>query len=114
MTLEELYSTLHGNYDEAKKRLMMDKLVDKFVRKFPADPTMQQLRDAVAEGNIQDSFRAAHTLKGVAANLSFTELSTNASELTEQLRPQAEPADAALFAKVEASYQLCINTINQL
>ena len=92
MTLKECYARMNGNYEDAKLRLMMDSMVERFMFKFLEDDTMANLRSAVAEGNIPDSFRAAHTLKGVAANLAFTELQAKASALTEQLRPQTAQA----------------------
>ena len=112
MTIEECYTQLHGNYSEAKSRLMNDRLVEKFMLKFPGDDSMATLRAAVAAGDIEASFRAAHTLKGVTANLAFTELQAAASALTEQLRPCAEPADPALMAAVEDAYALVISTLD--
>ena len=111
MTLQECYAKLHGNYEDAKSRLAMDRLIEKFVLKFLGDTSMDLLKTSVAEGNIQESFRAAHTLKGVAANLAFTELMERVSELTEQLRPCTEPADEALYQKVVESYDLTIQAI---
>lgn len=112
MTLKECYERMHGSYEDAKHRLMMDSMVERFMFKFLEDDTMESLRRAVTEKNIPDSFRAAHTLKGVAANLAFTELQEKASALTEQLRPQAVQADAALLADVEKAYALVVDTIN--
>lgn len=112
MNTQEVYSQLHGNYKDAKSRLMTDKLIEKFLLKFLNDPTYQQLLDAVAANNIEESFRAAHTLKGVAANLGFTELKQNASALTEQLRDRQNTADEQLLSAVSASYKLVIDTIN--
>ena len=111
MTLPELYDTIHGNYAEAKTRLMNDRLIDRFVLKFPADPTMQGLIAAVDAGDTNAAFAAAHTMKGVAANLAFTELSERASALTEQLRPRTEPVDAQLYDLVLQSYTATINAI---
>ena len=111
MTLQECYEKLHGDYDDARSRLAMDTLIEKFVLKFPGDPTMDSLKTAVAEGNIQESFRGAHTLKGVAANLAFTELMERTSELTEQLRPCTEPADEVLYQKVLESYDRTVQAI---
>lgn len=112
MTLKECYDRMNGSYEDAKLRLMMDSMVERFMFKFLEDDTMANLRAAVAEKNIPDSFRAAHTLKGVAANLSFTELQAKASALTEQLRPQTAQADAMLLGDVEKAYARVIDTIN--
>lgn len=113
MTIEEKYICLHGDYEEAKNRLMNDRLVEKFALKFLSDPSMQQLRDAVAAGDNATAFRAVHTLKGVAANLAFTELRMAASELTEQMRNCDKPADAELLMKVEDAYKLVIDTLQK-
>lgn len=112
MTLSECYERMHGSYEDAKRRLMMDSMVERFMYKFLEDDTMDNLRRAAADGNIPDSFRAAHTLKGVAANLAFTELQEKASALTEQLRPQTAQADKALLEDVEKAYALVVGTIN--
>ena len=111
MTLEQCYEKLNGSYAEAKSRLMSDRLVEKFMLKFLTEPTMGQLRDAIKAENHEETFRSVHTLKGVAANLSFTELYNSASDLTEQLRGNEELADPQLVEKVEASYKKVIDTI---
>ena len=111
MTLNECYQRMKGNYEEAKGRLSMDPMIEHFLNLFLEDTSMDTLRAAVADGNIPESFRAAHTLKGVAANLAFTELQTAASQLTEQLRPQTTPADPDLVQKVETAYGLVVDSI---
>ena len=111
MTLEECYQKLNGNYAEARQRLMTEKLMDRFVLKFPGDPSMDQLREALSQGSRKDAFRAVHTLKGVAANMAFTQLQEAASDLTEQMRSLEYDADPVLLQKVEDSYRLVIETI---
>lgn len=112
MSIDELYRQLHGDYAEVKARLMSDRLVEKFVLKFPSDPSMQQLRDAVAAGDNASAFRAVHTLKGVAANLALTELRDAASALTEQLRSGDKPADEKLLKRVEKCYATVVDSLN--
>ena len=111
MTIEECYSLMQGDYADALKRLMKDQLIERFVLNFPKDDSMQQLRDATAAGIQNDAFRAAHTLKGVAANLSLTKLAVSASNLTEQLRSGEQMPDPELLAEVEKDYALVINTL---
>jgi len=111
MTIQECYSRLNGNYEEAKARLMSDRLVEKFMLKFPADPTMEELRKALAEEDYELAFRSAHTMKGVAANLAFSALQTSSSELTELLRSEKKAPDKAVVSKVEEDYKLVIDTL---
>ncbi|MCQ2172638.1 MAG: Hpt domain-containing protein [Bacteroidales bacterium] len=113
MTVQDLYNNLHGDFQEACKRLLNEKMVANFVLKFPADPSMQQLRDAVAAHDIETSFRAIHTLKSVSGVLSFTQLYKVAWDLTEQLRPRLDEADPALLELVEKEYAVCINAIKE-
>lgn len=114
MNIKECYDELQGNFTDACSRLINEAMVTRFVQKFPQDPCMQQLRDAVAEGNIETSFRAVHTLKGVAGNLAFTKLYQAAWNLTEQLRPRLEQADPALLSALEEEYARTIAAIERL
>ena len=111
MTLQECYAGMNGSYEEARGRLMTDSVIERFLFRFLDDPTMANLRAAIAAGDMAVSFREAHTMKGVAANLAFTQLREAASQLTEQLRGQNAPADAALLAAVEQAYADVVNAI---
>ncbi len=50
------------------------------------DGSMMLLEKAMADGRANDAFRAVHTLKGIALNLSLTKLAAACSQLTEALR----------------------------
>ena len=116
MTIEQCYTRIGGSFAEVSARLPDTCLVEKFVRKFPEDPSYAQLKQALADDCLADAFRAAHTLKGVAANLSFEPLRRSASALTELLRhadsipPEAHP----LFARVTRDYEATLAAIARL
>ena len=80
MTLRELYDNVGGSYEDALSRLMSDSLIDRFIRKYPQDKSYTQLIEAAAENDKELAFRAAHTLKGVAGNLGFSELAAYAAD----------------------------------
>ena len=86
MTLKDCYTTLGGDYADAAARLHSDRLVQKFVLKYLEDPSYNQLCAAMAEQNYEEAFRAAHTIKGICQNLSFTQLLSSSSRLSEALR----------------------------
>ena len=111
MTIQECYDQLHGDLKDACSRLLNETMVTKFVLKFPSDPSMEQLREAVKAKDIEVSFRAVHTLKGVAANLSFTQLFHSAVDLTEQLRPRQEQADPELLEALEEEYKRTLDIL---
>ena len=113
MTIKECYNKLKGDYQDAKSRLGSDELIEKFALMFPKDKTMENLRKAVADGNIEEQFKAAHTLKGLAGNLSFSELAKYSTELTELLRPLKQAADPDLVKKIEELYKLIIDSLEE-
>lgn len=108
MTISECYEKLGGDYADVCTRLPGDRLVVKFIGRFLEDDSFDTLCRAMEAGDRGEAFRAAHTLKGVCANLSFTRLQSAASRLTEILRPEGEgiPAEAAeVMAEVRRSYE---------
>ncbi len=73
--------------DGALARLTNDKeLYFKLLSAFPKDETMPQLETAVAKGNWDNAFTAAHALKGLAGNLGFVPLFHSLSELVITIR----------------------------
>ncbi len=87
MTLQELYQAIDGSYEQAQKVLRMDKLIDKHIRKLPANTIFSSL---IAAGESLDPtalFENAHAVKGVCANLGLVKLSLAASEISEEFRP---------------------------
>ncbi len=104
MTLNECYAALGGDYNEVISRLRSERLVQKFVLKFLEDKSFDTLVAAMAGHDRETAFRAAHTIKGMCQNLSFTRLGDSAHDLTEALRNEWSDSADALFEKVRADY----------
>ena len=104
MTVQELYEQIDGNYEAAKKIMMMDQMISRFIVKFADDKSYERLKAAGETMDAAALFESAHTLKGVAANLGLTKLSTMASEITEEYRPGQERSmtDEQVKEKLEA------------
>ena len=114
MTFQEFYQTIGGDYNEVLARLSSERLVQKFVLKFPNDGSYQLLRSALEAGDYAEAFRAAHTIKGICQNLGFTSLLASSSNLAEVLR-SGEAVDAsALAAQVAEDYERIISAIQAL
>lgn len=113
MTLKECYAALGGDYDEAIGRLRSERLVQKFVLKFLNDGSYDLLCSSLEAGSRDEAFRAAHTIKGVCANLAFNTLLESSEALTEALRDgkPAQPGEEALLAKVKEDYQRTVQAI---
>ena len=104
MTIQECYAALGGDYEEVLGRLYSEALVKKFVGKFLADQSFSSLESTLKAKNYEEAFRAAHTLKGVSQNLSFTKLYQSSHEITEALRTKKYDQALQLFSTVEADY----------
>ena len=116
MTVKECYEIFGGNYDEVISRLRTDERVIKFLLRVVEDGSYKLLCDSIESGNVDEAFRAAHTLKGVCGNLAITRLGASSSELTEILREKRVISDELkpLLARVAEDYELTITAIKQL
>ena len=87
MTLPELYREIGGDYDQALRVLRVEKLIDKHIRKLPANGLVENLLEAGKTMDPDRLFEAAHAMKGNCANLGLTRLSVLASDIAEAYRP---------------------------
>ena len=112
MTLTEFYAAVGGSYEDASARLQNDAFIGRFLRMLPRDDSMARLTAAVDSGSAEEAFRAVHTLKGIALNLSLVRLAA----MTEALRGSAVMPDnvRALHDAVAREYALVTETLSQL
>ena len=113
MTLKEAYEGLGGDYDEVLSRLPSERLVKKFALKFLEDDNYGKLEAAMAGGDRESAFRAAHTIKGVCQNLAFNRLGASVSVLTEALRESWPENAGDLFASVKEDYEATKAVLSQ-
>ena len=114
MNINECYQAMGADYEEVFGRLRSERLITKFVLKFPGDPSFSQLQSTLEEENVEEAFRAAHTLKGVAQNLGFTPLYEATATLTEVLRAGNLPEDDNMMNAVAKEYERTVTAIEQL
>ena len=114
MTLQEFYTVVGGDYQDALNRMMMESMLRKFLAKFPSDPSFTLLEQSLQNGNREEAFRAAHTIKGFCLNLGFGKLYTSSNTLTEALRDAIPKNVNELFDTVKADYLLTVDAVNQL
>ena len=90
ISMREAYEKIGANYDDACARLMGEEMLARFALKFLDDESMDKLEAAMAAGDAEGAFMAAHTLKGVG----FDNLYEPAVVVTEALRG-ADAVDGA-------------------
>ncbi len=116
MDIKECYAKMGGNYDDVMSRLRTDERIKKFLLKVAEDKSFDNLCDAMSVHNIEEAFRAAHTLKGVCSNLSITRMYETASAMTEALRGKTEFSDEwlPLLEKLKTDYANTVECIRAI
>lgn len=94
-------AVIYVNQEEGLKRVMNNKkLYVRLLNKFKADINLEDLITAVEAGDYEKAQGLAHTVKGTAANLSLTELSTQSLNLETQIKSKAVQPGALQDLKV--------------
>ena len=87
MTLQELYSSIGEDYEQALRVLRVEKLVDKHIRKLTKNGVIEALLAAEEGMDATQLFETAHAAKGNCGNLGLTRLYEASSEIAEEFRP---------------------------
>lgn len=102
-------------WQELSARFMnQDALMLKMLRLFPQDTSFAQLSSALDAQDAKAAFEAAHSLKGVTANLSIQPLFSLSSEMTEQLRQGDITGALQCFPALQASYEHTLAALSAL
>ena len=104
MTLKECYTVMDGDYEDVLGRLCSERLIQKFVLKFLDDKNFDVLCRSLEEGAQEEAFRAAHTMKGMCQNLSFTKLGNSSSQMAEILRSGDVAGALEMLPQVREDY----------
>lgn len=114
MTTKECYEKMGASYEDVLGRLGSEQMVNRFAKKFLSDKSFENLGEALGRKDVNEAFRAAHTLKGVCVNLGFDNLYKVSSELTEILRAGKLDGTDELFSEVEKQYGITTAAIREL
>ena len=105
MTLKECYAALNGDYEEAMGRLRSERQAHTLALKSLGAGSSDRRCRSMEAVDQPEACRAAHTIKGVCANMAISALLESSSQLTELLRA-GDMGDQAqeLFQRVKADY----------
>lgn len=106
-------AAMESDFNEGIGRIMNNRnLYIKLLNSFLNGDYMLKLRNSV-EANDPDQIRQeAHTLKGVAANLSLNGLAAKASDLDHAVRDGQLDQVASMMMLIEASYEKTVAEIH--
>ena len=114
MTIKEFYEEIGGDYDEVIGRLFSEALVKKFLIKFLTDTSYQTFFEEIEKKNIEEAFRAAHTLKGVCQNLGFGNLYKSGSDIAEALRGGQNNVTQPMMDKLKSDYEMTVEALKKI
>ena len=98
--------------DGLKRVVNNTKLYVKLLTKFRNENKLDDLEAAIAAGDMEKAKNAAHTLKGVSANLSLTELYKQSLALETQIKGGA--ADPAQLDTVKTAFAKTLQEIDKV
>lgn len=88
-------------------------LYQKFLVKFLNDTTFDKLAISIENKEYQEAVRYAHTLKGIAGNLSMKTLYEKCNSLVEALRDEQFEIVEVLFIQLSKIYEQIIESIKE-
>ncbi|MCR5210118.1 MAG: Hpt domain-containing protein [Lachnospiraceae bacterium] len=101
------------DYADGLARCLNDSsLYERVLEKFPADKSYSKIVESLAAGDAKAAFEAAHTLKGVSANLGLKDLYDSVFVLVESLRNASDISGAEpLMPPVVSNYDRVIRAL---
>lgn len=114
-SVRDILELANADVDKTLERFSNnEQLVERFIRKYPTDQTMENLRKAVEAEDHKEIEFLAHTAKGNAANLGFQKLSDMCSELVLAMRENRYEETDKLFDEVWNEYKVLVSAIVKL
>jgi len=101
------------NVQDALKRIggSMD-LYKRLLKQFTGGDYIDPLEEALSTGATEEAGRLVHTLKGVAANLSLTKVSSKASELEHCFKNNVDYSE--VFTELKSAYDVTMQEIAKM
>ena len=104
---QKIFDAYGGDYSATISRFMgNESMYLRFLDMLFQDKSMEQLGSALESGDLAGAFAAAHTLKGVAANMGLTPLYQEVCAMVEPLRAGEQRQDyPARYQKIQEEFQ---------
>jgi len=104
---------VYVDFADGVKRVMNNaKLYTKLLTKFRNDTKLDELEAALTAGEMEKAQAQAHTIKGVAANLSLTGLFQQSLEIETQIKAGAVEPDQ--MDKMKAVFEATITEVDKV
>lgn len=111
MELKDCYVKFGGDFEGVLGRLRREQTVQKFVFKFLDDKSFQLFETSVDQKDYEEALRAVHTLKGIAQNLSFTQLFESSQKITLALKENDVNTAIEMMPQLSKDYHAIIDVV---
>ncbi|MBR2876082.1 MAG: Hpt domain-containing protein [Clostridia bacterium] len=102
------------DYEEAMDRFAgSTDIYEKFLREMASMKVIEPLQKALTQGNNEEAFKIAHTLKGNFGNLSVKPLFNIISEIVDELKENNLLSSQKLYIQLETEYDAVTNAIRR-
>ena len=100
----------------AALELMMgsEKMLEKFLFRFPSDPTFPQLFEAIEKESKDEARIAAHSLKSVTGTLGFTELNRQIKDQEKAFKEGRWEEGVALLPQIRSEFERICTVIKEV
>lgn len=89
-------------------------LFEKFIRRFLEDTHYEELQKVLREGDWEEGFHVAHTLKGVVGNLSFSTYYETITPVAEALHQGDIDEAKKLMPLVDKAHRQVVQVLTEL
>lgn len=115
-TFKELFEEYGGDYTTTMARFMNNEtMYMKFLNMLFRDDSLNKLSEAIINNDLNSAFEAAHTLKGVVANMGLTPMYEAVNVIVEPLRERKECSEyPAMLEKIQSEYTRVIDLHKKL
>lgn len=111
MELKDCYVKFGGDFEGVLGRLRREQIVQKFVFKFLDDKSFQLFETSMDQKDYEEALRAVHTLKGIAQNLSFTQLFESSQKITLALKENDVNTAIEMMPQLSKDYHAIIDVV---
>lgn len=111
MELKDCYVKFGGDFEGVLGRLRREQTVQKFVFKFLDDKSFQLFETSMDQKDYEEALRAVHTLKGIAQNLSFTQLFESSQKITLALKENDVNTAIEMMPQLSKDYHAIIDVV---
>lgn len=103
------------NFNAGVNRFMnKEEIYIKFLKRIEGDENFKTLRQKIDEGDAEGAFAAAHTIKGVCANLSIDGINAVLNPMVEILRSGSLDNVKPMMQEIEGVYAGVVEAIKEV